>query len=63
MERMKGFNDYSNDVLNYTSPLGMPKVRETVAKFMSTRIFGGAVVSPDQLVIGAGLTGLLSELR
>ena len=63
IERIKSFNDYSFDALNYTSPNGMPRVRDTVAKFLSARIFGGAVVSSDNLVIGAGVTSLLSELR
>ena len=65
IERMKKFNDYSTACLNYTSTNGLPPVRETVAKFLSTRIFGGGavVVSSDNLVIGAGVTGLLSELR
>ena len=53
LERMQRFNGYSNDVLNYTATNGMPQVRGTIAKFLSTRIFGGgATVNPDNLVLG-----------
>ena len=63
LERMKSFNGYSLPMLNYTATNGMPDVRATIAKFLSTRVFGGgAVVSPDNLIIAAGVTSLLTQL-
>ena len=62
LEKLKAFNGYTPDVLNYTMPSGLPATKAALAQFMSRRLFAGATVVPDNLVVGAGCTSLLTEL-
>lgn len=62
MEKIKSFQHYSLDVLNYTDPTGLPAVKKVLSTFLSERIFGGFPILPENLVIGPGCTGLLFQL-
>jgi aspartate/methionine/tyrosine aminotransferase len=62
LERVRAFNGYTHEVLNYTMPTGLPSTRAALAQFMSRRLFAGAAVAADNLVVGAGCTSLLTEL-
>ena len=62
MEKIRSFAAYSPAVLNYTLPSGHPPVKTALARFLGHRVFHGAVVNPEHLIIGAGVTSLLTEL-
>jgi aspartate/methionine/tyrosine aminotransferase len=62
MEKIKSFQRYSSDVLNYTDVTGLPRVKNVLSTFLSERIFGGYPIKPENLVIGPGCTGLLFQL-
>jgi aspartate/methionine/tyrosine aminotransferase len=62
LDKVKAFQAYSPAVLNYTLPSGLPPVRSALARFMGKRVFNGAAVDPEHLVVGAGVTSLLTQL-
>ena len=62
LEHFRGFHDYSADVLNYTDTTGMPVSKLALATFLSSNVFGGFPVSPQDLVLSSGCTGLLYGL-
>jgi aspartate/methionine/tyrosine aminotransferase len=50
-------------VMNYTSSLGLPSVRGTVASFLEEYLFHNSVtISPSNLVLGAGCLAMLTSL-
>jgi 1-aminocyclopropane-1-carboxylate synthase len=53
---------FSGDTLNYTNFCGIPELRQACASFLSRPDFVAHSVSPDDIVISSGMTGVLTGL-
>ena len=62
IDKINSFKIISSEVLGYTAVTGLPKVRKTIANFLSEYVYGGNEISCDNLVIAAGVTALLHTL-
>ena len=62
LSKLRGFHEYSSDVLSYTDTTGLPSAKVAMANFLSDYVFENFPVKPSDLVISSGCTGLLNEL-
>lgn len=53
---------FTADVVNYTSPTGLPQFKETMRDFLMKYVWKECDITVDELVCGAGCTALLHQL-
>lgn len=62
LDKLRSFDCFTKDMLNYTLSTGQLALRQTLADFMSTYVFQGHSIDPNYLTVTPGCVAALVQL-